>query len=101
MMGLGMAGSPVLDALVRAGFLFWLANYAVVYLSILRLRIQGAGGWMLPAIGLFVSSFGFIGMVVTDDHTAFLLKSMVVVLAFACVLSFLWNRHHRETSQDR
>jgi basic amino acid/polyamine antiporter, APA family len=100
-LGLGMAGSPMLDPLIRAGFLLWLANYAVVHLGILRLKIQGGAGWSLPAAGLFVSSFGFIGILVTDVHPAFLLKSMVAVLAFACVLSFLWNRPHRETYQDR
>jgi hypothetical protein len=96
MMGLGMAGSPVLNTLIRAGFLFWLLNYALVHWSILRLRIQGPRR-VIPVVGLLASLSGFVGIVATDDHPGFLVKWMFGIFAFVCSLGFLSNRFCRET----
>ncbi|HSB04425.1 MAG TPA: APC family permease [Thermodesulfobacteriota bacterium] len=99
-MGLGAAGSPALNTLIRAGFLFWLLNYAVVHLSILRLRIQGPN-WAIPVIGLLASLSGFVGIVATDDHPGFLLKWMSIIFVFASFLGFLWNRLCRGMPRQR
>lgn len=98
MMGLGMAGEPLLEVYTRASILFWLLSYAAVHLAVIMMgkkykaqrsklmRIQTTA-----VIGFLGMSIGFTGLLWTDPEPAQVIKFMVTVLVTLSILSFTWR----------
>jgi L-asparagine transporter-like permease len=108
MMGLGMAGEPVLEIYTRAGILFWLLTYAAVHLAMLmsvrsraiELKESAVVSWhpLGSIIGLITMLAGLIGLLWTDPNSAEVIKFMVVVSAVLSIIITLWLRLKKKDS---
>jgi amino acid transporter len=97
MMGLGMAGEPLLEILIMAGLCFWLLNYCAAHLSavVLGKRI-GAVYRAVPAAGMLLIFAGLIGLFMFGEETALLGRSMLVIVTAVLIFSLLWVSYARK-----
>jgi amino acid transporter len=106
MMGLGMAGEPVLEIYTMAGILFWLLTYAAVHLAMLmsvrsraiELKESAVVSWhpLGSIIGLLIMFGGFRWLLWTDPNSAEVIKFMVVVAAVLSIMTTLWLRFKKK-----
>ena len=101
MMGVGMAGEPVLEVYIRAGMWLWLFNYAVIHLCVLIMsrrmpdkskHIQIRGYRVFPIVAFTVLIMILFGLLWTDDESILLIKSIVLVIAGLSFYGLLWVR---------
>ena len=102
MMGLGMAGEPVLEIYTRAGVLFWLLTYAAVHLAMFmsvrsrarERKASSAVSWhpLGSIIGLLIMLGGFRWLLWTDANSAEVIEFMVLLSAVLAIMSALWLR---------
>jgi amino acid transporter len=99
MMATGMAGEPNLEVYVRAGFLFWLLNYAVVHVAVLIMRrsipersefSQLKSYPMITFFSLLGLIVGFAGLLWYDNERVLIVKFMIVIFALVSLLSIVW-----------
>ena len=103
MMGLGMAGEPVLEVYTRASLLFWLLSYAAVHLAVIMVRKKYPGqrsqivrSQTAAVIGFLGMSTGFAGLLWTDPESAQVMKFMVTVFVILSIISFAWRALKRK-----
>jgi amino acid transporter len=98
MMGLGMAGDPLLEILIRAGLCFWLLEYCAVHLCVVVLGRRISGAYMaVPAIGMFLIFTGLIGLFIFGKETTLLARSMFIIFTAVLVFSLLWVSYARKS----
>lgn len=100
MMGLGMAGEPVLEVYTRASILFWLLTYAAVHLAVfmsvrsvaIELKESAVVGWhpLVSIIGLLIMLGGFRWLLWTDPNSAEIVKFMLVMSGVLLILTASW-----------
>ena len=100
LMGLGMAGEPVLEIYTRAGILFWLLTYAAVHLAMLmsvrsraiERKESAVVSWhpLGSIIGLLIMLGGLRWLLWTDPNSAEIMKSMLVVSGVLLILTVSW-----------
>lgn len=100
MMGLGMAGEPVLEIYTRAGILFWLLTYAAVHLAMfmsvrsraIERKESSVVSWhpLGSIIGLLIMLGGFRWLLWTDPNSGEIVKSMLVVSGVLLILTTSW-----------
>ena len=106
MMGLGLAGEPVLEIYTRAGILFWLLTYTAVHLAFLGsmrsspielkekpLIVRHCLGSIIAVI---IMLGGLLGLLWTDPNSAQVLKSMLIVSGVLSILTAVWLAFKKE-----
>jgi amino acid transporter len=103
MMGLGMAGEPVLEVYTRASLLFWLLSYAAVHLAVIMMRKKYRGQRSQIVSSQSVSIIGFLGMITgfagllwTDPESGQVMKFMITMFVILSILSFTWRALKRK-----
>ncbi|UCD31080.1 MAG: APC family permease [Desulfobacterales bacterium] len=100
MMGLGMAGEPVLEIYTKAGILFWLLTYAAVHLAVLisvrsrtmELKESGVVSWhpLVSIMGLLIMLGGFRWLLWTDPNSAEIVEFMLMVSGVLFIFTASW-----------
>ncbi|UCG13359.1 MAG: APC family permease [Deltaproteobacteria bacterium] len=99
MMGLGMAGEPVLEIYTKAAILFWLLTYAAVHLAILiervgpsKRRLPSHKAWhpAVAIIGFFVMLIASAALLWTDTAATELMKFMLTVSVSVSIFCLAW-----------
>ncbi|MDY6836364.1 MAG: hypothetical protein SWH78_00190 [Thermodesulfobacteriota bacterium] len=98
MMGLGMAGEPILETYMKAGTWFWLLHYAVIQGALLATMARlgpgagiqkEAGDWVLSISGLAAMVSAAIAMILLEKDWS-LLGPVIVLLAMGLFLAAFW-----------
>ncbi|MDY6951359.1 MAG: hypothetical protein SWE60_07605 [Thermodesulfobacteriota bacterium] len=99
MMGLGVAGEPILETYMKAGTWFWLLHYAVIqgaFLATMARLGPGAGiqrkarHWVFSISGLAAMVSAAIAMLLLEEDWGLLLRVVIVLLGTALFFVAFW-----------
>ncbi|MDY6952988.1 MAG: hypothetical protein SWE60_15875, partial [Thermodesulfobacteriota bacterium] len=99
MMGLGMAGEPILETYIKAGTWFWLLHYAVIQGALLAtmaqvgsgVRIQkNAGSRLLAGAGLAAMVLAATAMLLMEEDWGLLLRVVLGLFGTALFFAVFW-----------